>query len=163
MDAKKCRDEARKLLRKYPNLITEPLVHVVPIARAEGFQLFKFKPQDLEERTISGFSKGNKIYINSDDVATRQVFTVAHELGHHCLGHPSDTGIHYRNAYYQKNTNVIEQEANFFAAELLMPEIFIKNALDKYNLDWEKDANQLAKLFGISKIAMHFRLKFLFS
>ncbi len=85
----------------------------------------------------------------------RQRFTIAHELAHHVLGHGErnrDTPEQFSMSYHDPK----EIEANKFAAELLMPTDVINAAIRVRDI---KDLEKLAKVFGVSKAAMKFRLK----
>lgn len=93
------------------------------------------------------------IIFNTNDSATRQRFTIAHELGHHVLGHgtsPRDTS----NAFSSSNANWKERAANQFAAELLMPADVIQLALSR----GYSSVESLANLFGVSPAAMGYRM-----
>lgn len=71
------------------------------------------------------------ILVNQLEPLVRQRFTIAHEIGHILLGHE---GISYRDPNYQKYNDLIkranEANANSFAAELLMPEILLRDVID---------------------------------
>jgi Zn-dependent peptidase ImmA (M78 family) len=55
-----------------------------------------------------------------------QKFCIAHELGHYCIDGHSDAllsnGAHYSQAGF-RSSDPFEQEADYFAAALLMPEL----------------------------------------
>jgi Zn-dependent peptidase ImmA (M78 family) len=98
-------------------------------------------------------SQEKRIYVVDTLPYTRLAFTIAHELGHHILHQESD--IYYRSQYFKGGVvNKKEQEANWFAASLLMPE-------DVFKAYWNssKDINRLASYFGVSKMAAKFRLE----
>ncbi len=67
------------------------------------------------------------ILVNNDRPASRKNFTIAHELGHLIMHFKSFIDSEYRD---------VEDEANRFAAELLMPAREIKGSL--FNLDDSK-------------------------
>ncbi len=114
---------------------------------------------------IAGFYDKNRseIVVEKDDPLFRQVFTVAHELGHYYLHKDKPEEIFYRSDMdnlnaEQKNQ---EQEANWFAASLLMPkETFLKfwNVLKNINAS-TFSINELARRFEVSSGACYFRLK----
>ncbi len=64
-----------------------------------------------------------------------QRFSIAHELGHYCIeGHPEvllAKGPHYSRAGFVSE-DPFEQEADHFAAALLMPERAFRAAMDNY-------------------------------
>jgi len=98
----------------------------------------------------------------------RRSFTIAHELGHHALGHPATTlpdqdgdiddspdytGLQVQNGVYRSydDRSRIELEANIFAAELLAPVNLIRSIVFE-NPDWT--VASLAQYFGVSRSAM---------
>jgi Zn-dependent peptidase ImmA (M78 family) len=80
------------------------------------------------------------IFINKNQSQVRQRFSIAHELGHLLLhassGSQLEASIHldkhtfYRNPLSSKGIDEQEKEANRFAAELLMPSVYLKEKLD---------------------------------
>lgn len=75
-------------------------------------------------------AENKTICINAKDCSERKRFTIAHELGHFCLGHGSSLRDTSKADWYVVNTEH-EREANLFAAELLMPAIAIKAMMEK--------------------------------
>ena len=65
-----------------------------------------------------------------------------------------------RDSKASKGIDIIEIEANAFAAELLMPEAFLKEALENKSYDIDDDAfvESLAKKFKVSLHAIQLRL-----
>lgn len=137
----------------------EPNVDIFQVASAKGCQVKFFQPEG-ELAEISGFLDRPKkiIYVNSEDHPKRQVFTIAHELGHLLLEHqPNEYGVLTRfskpNGYDR-----VEQEANWFAGCLLVPQKMLKEAMKKYRLSKE-DTGMLSNLFGVSQDVIRIRLK----
>jgi Zn-dependent peptidase ImmA (M78 family) len=98
------------------------------------------------------------IFLTVDGALSRRRFSLAHELGHHCLRHPrqADTwegmGIGGRHPH--------ETQSNAFAAEFVAPEAGIVRWLDEageshVGLDV---VVRLAARFGLSCEAMRYRL-----
>ena len=58
-------------------------------------------------------------------------------------------------------TEKVEIEANQFAAELLMPEALIKQALESepFDIDDDSPIEELAKKFRVSKQALEYRIR----
>ena len=138
----------------------EPPVNLFEIARSEQIEIIYFKP-DEKTKDISGLlnKEDNKIYLNVSESAARQNFTLAHELAHYFLDHkPNEYGVYRRDSLYLQEKPDKEQEADCFAAELLMPSDLIKKIKKTYDLQ-DDDAVVLAKLFGVSTSAMKYRLK----
>lgn len=156
---KKARDEALRVLNTFE--IKDPVIPVAEIAQREGLTIKYFKPDDGSElQKISGFfdPASKTIYINSEDPSTRQMFTIAHELGHFELKHePEQFDVLYRFAT-PIDKNPIEQEANTFAANLLVPEEMLKKVREKYKLT-TNDFIALANIFGVSPEVMRYRLQ----
>lgn len=122
---------------------------------------------------ISGMleRKGNgkyKITVNASDRATRQRFTIAHELGHYILhrsliGDGVDDDRAYRSTNKGKyhNTNIgprQETEANKFAADVLMPWALVKRHREAYAGPTDQLVTELASRFQVSRQAMEIRL-----
>lgn len=133
-------------------------VDPIKIARAAGVRVFARGGPGDPEFSYSGLytpstGAGHTIQFNESEPVVRQRFTVAHELGHFALGHgpsPRDAGD------FASSGDPRERAANKFAAELLMPaqavrEIFLSGAYGS--------AEALAMKFGVSKVAMGFRLQ----
>lgn len=124
--------------------------------------------EDLDD-DISAFLllKNNSAYIaiNKSHHPNRQRFSLAHEIAHFVL-HASpqkslfvDRLVYYRNVASKSGEVREEIEANTFAAELLMPELLLREELKNYGeeLD-ENDIFKLANTFGVSSEAMGYRL-----
>ncbi|MBB1557105.1 MAG: ImmA/IrrE family metallo-endopeptidase [candidate division SR1 bacterium] len=110
--------------------------------------------------------KKYKIYIHDGCNENRKRFTLAHEIGHYCLhkDYLQDTGpfidndntLYNRPGYIDLPEDVKnkEEEANFFAAEILMPGNLVKEAYNKND-----SIEKLANFFSVSAEAMFYRLK----
>ncbi len=150
--------KAKEIRTKYS--ISVPPVNVFDIANSESIDIVYFTPNDTT-RDISGLlDKENKrVYLNASDSAPRQNYTLAHELAHYFLDHkPNEYGVYRRDALYIEGKPSKEQEADCFAAELLMPKQLIKDVQKKYQLS-DSDSVSLSKLFGVSPSAMKYRLR----
>lgn len=98
-----------------------------------------------------------EIHVNESENKERQRFTIAHELGHFCLGHGSsyrDTRVPSSFLYNESDAKK-EYLANQFAADLLMPAIAIKALIDGMGI---RDASKLRKHLGVSSQALYVRL-----
>lgn len=119
------------------------------------------------------FIEDNEAYIGVKTVGytTRTRFTVAHELGHIVLHHVSEREKKPRSIslsadidwdFFKRHDLVEkEQEANAFAAELLMPEKKILKYLESLSSITSKEEKtiDLAYEFNVSKVAMKARLR----
>lgn len=87
----------------------------------------------------------------------RRRFTLAHELGHHLLGHTSSFHVDFHDAGASQNPGYNwrhERAANEFAANLLMPAAMVREAFTGET----QQPQVLAEKFDVSKAAMGFRL-----
>lgn len=153
------KNKAGELLEEFT--VTEPIVPVFQIAEQKGLKVAIVKMPD-KLSNVSGLLDPEKkvIYVNSEDPSNRQAFTVAHELGHFILKHePNKYGVLPRFAELIAS-NPLEQEANCFAANFLVPEKMLREAMKQYNLT-EHDTDLLAKMFGVSKDVIRYRLKWI--
>ncbi len=119
---------------------------------------------DLVRRTHAPFSSEAALEPLGDSYAIvlegsggerRRRFTIAHEIGHFVL-HP---GLRRpeRGGLVTEAGRVQEREADAFAAELLMPEERVREAV----LANGPDAERLADRFDVSRAAMRTRLRHL--
>lgn len=151
-------NKTNELLKKYS--IEKPIVNIFKIAENEGIKLH-FVKMPGKASNVAGFLdiENKTMYINDDDPPNRQTFTVAHELGHYILKHENDKfGVLYRMQKFNGENSLLEQEANLFAANILVPKHMLLEIMNKYNLN-EEDDELLAPLFGVSKEMMGYRLK----
>ena len=164
--------QARQLLQRYD--VTTPPVPVERIAKALGVQL-RFSPLDDELSGIIFVRDGAPIIgVNVLHHPNRQRFTIAHECGHLILHKPHlSREVHVDKAFpilmrdsaSRTGLDRREIEANLFAAELLMPESFLMEALgnESFDIDDEIAISALARNFAVSPAAMRFRLGNLFA
>jgi Zn-dependent peptidase ImmA (M78 family) len=169
MNRKRVRLIIAELLRA--NEITAPPVNVLKMAKLQGVEVRK---RDFEE-DLSGFAfqkDGERIIgVNASENPLRQRFTIAHELGHLYLDPRDDLNVDknfamkYRNGVSSEGTDLKEMEANYFAAELLMPEKFLRQDIDDHKknyggIDFEDDelVRVLADKYEVSRHAMSVRL-----
>lgn len=153
------KEEFNKIKEKY---IHEIPVNVIGLANELGIAVYETK---INNDNLSGYiskdDDGYYICVNKKHPATRQLFTIAHEIGHYILhrevldsGHLLPTMYKVGNGikpalgrtdYTDPTYRAMETEANRFAAELLMPkDEFIKKANEC------DDLNDLALAFKVS-------------
>ncbi len=107
------------------------------------------------------------IFVNGNMYEPRKNFTIAHELGHHYLGHALTDGaiICDKSALDASNNErpEAEKEADYFASCLLMPKDLImqkKKEFETQNKKYSDDAliDYLKDCFKVSKEALRYRL-----
>lgn len=99
----------------------------------------------------------SKLYANAEDILTRQIFTIAHELGHWLLHKEifeKKPDLYPVLPRYQlpDQKNILEKEANHFAACLLVPRRLLLPVK-------EVPPATLAHIFAVSRTMMEHRLK----
>lgn len=106
---------AQRVLKQFGATI--PPVPVEDIARKLGFGLeIRELPPGVDARLVS-VSPAKVIHLARGQAAVRHRFSMAHELGHHFLGHSHGDG------------KAAEAEANAFAGELLIPRAWLARDL----------------------------------
>ncbi len=169
------RDLAEKVLMKY-HPKNGPAVDPAEIAKSLGIEVKLERVDD----GLSGFlyrdSKTNRTIIgaNSRHHANRRKFTIAHELGHFLLHKaekvhlderkPGGFVLQWRDQNSSTGEDLLEREANLFAAELLMPAKALEKDLRNQNVDLLEDEDflkNLSKKYGVSVQALTIRLNYL--
>lgn len=166
MSLQHARSRAEQLANEY--LVTEPAVKVKEIAEQLGLRvLYEELPNEISGMLITRGTVGC-IVVQQADSKKRQRFTIAHEIGHHCLKHQFEPGAHlhidrgftinFRSR--QPDVDHREVEANQFAASLLMPARLVRNAITNMRVKALHDfhVEGLADLFEVSVTAMSIRL-----
>jgi Zn-dependent peptidase ImmA (M78 family) len=139
-------------------------VDIEGFARELGVKIIKADMEDAISGEIIKSDDGDYVIrVNANHPATRQRFTIAHELGHYILhknllGKGVNDNKAYRTTQQSKffNPNIgsyQETEANRFAASLLMPGDLVISEMAK-----DFSVEQLAEKFKVSKLAMEIRV-----
>ena len=135
-------------------------VNPVKIAAAIGV-LVRNNDSMPESGIIELTDSGPVITYNGSEIAERKRFTIAHEIGHFVLGHLKPGSPKFReyrdlsSNFSSRSANPQEREANTFAAQLLMPAKTVKFVVAEKKIT---DVDELAKVFGVSQVAMKYRL-----
>lgn len=124
-----------------------------------GYKLIRYP---LGDNADLGFTliKENDIIIftNSSSRLSREIFTLAHEIGHVVLHMSCENSFIDDNSTISgKSTDEKEQEANYFAACLLMPADDVERFLDLELVDFLK--NGLSAM-DIARIMSEFNVSF---
>ena len=105
------------------------------------------------EAALVPLGDGHAIELHGASGERRLRFTIAHEIGHFLL-HPGRV-VSERGGAANHATARLEHEADLFAAELLMPEHLVRQAV----LEDGPDVRRLADRFDVSAQAMSLRLR----
>lgn len=168
-ELQKLEDTAMSLIKA--NKLFKPPVSVEDIAKNLGLDVIAYNLGDDISGTLVVENKKGFIGYNPSHSRVRQRFTIAHELGHFLLHNHSSSGklfvdkdflVKYRSANNYTTLELRhEQEANAFAAALLMPKEFVHKELSKKSssdLPELELIECLAKVFDVSIPAMTYRL-----
>jgi Zn-dependent peptidase ImmA (M78 family) len=157
-DYRRALAEAQRILRETQTL--GPPVDPIEIALSYGI---KVNECDFEEfsKDVAGFFdfEERAVYVNDQEPFVRKTFTIAHEIGHYFLHshhfekNPDEYAVLLRRPM-GATKDPLEQEANAFAANLLVPRKF----LDQYYRI--ASVEELANLFMVSKDVIRNRIQF---
>lgn len=143
------------LVEVYGSVNIIPPINLNKIAEHYGLSL---RQGTFSDETISGYyhRKEKKILVNEKDSYQRRSFTVAHEFGHFFLHKQAETETFKRTTTVinREEETLQEQEANCFAASLLMP----KPVVNKF-CSIIKDPLEISMRFCVSSLTAHYRLK----
>ncbi|MFT9365907.1 MAG: ImmA/IrrE family metallo-endopeptidase [Gluconobacter sp.] len=133
------------------------------IAKKAGLRVEDMDPfrENEEQNAIGAYwppEKGKPavIEIDRDEPINRVRFTLAHELGHHFLGHNEKMHRDTTKQFNIYNFDPRESAANSFAAKILMPAQYVKVLIENKKI---VDLKELAKIFRVSEVAMKIRLE----
>ena len=141
------RKMAKKVLKDYFNdnvsTLPVPIEEIVKKYNIEVLYLDSLEPNHKaikhilpeDNRVLFGINKNHHIH--------SQRFSIGHELGHHILGHPTESRC------TDEEIRLYNQEADEFSSEILMPLSEIKSALNE-----KKSVAEIAKIFRVSKEAL---------
>jgi Zn-dependent peptidase ImmA (M78 family) len=168
MSAANAKQKAQQLLKE-AGISTLP-VPVEDLARRLGARL-SYEPFDEDiSGMLARLEGGAVIGINTSHVATRQRFSVAHELGHLVLHQgrqlildKREVRVNLRDRNAASGTDMQEIEANAFAAELLMPHQVVLDMVTKAvsrstRISADQFIREAASRFEVSVQAMEYRL-----
>ena len=142
----------------------------IPIRKIAELKGLIIHPFDLGAN-ISGVLVIDKeqgtIGINPLESPVRQRFTIAHELGHYLLHRESESLFvdkHFKILFRsqgQTSTEIKkEQDANAFAAAILMPKNRLEEKINESSFDLTDDeaVKRIAQMFDVSVMAMTYRI-----
>lgn len=142
---------AQKTLAEYWDL--EFPVDPVAIAHAKGLEVrFAELKNKISGAIVAEAGRAPVIFVDARENYGRQMFTIAHELGHYAereeAGDPEYSFVESRGRKYDLH----EFYADEFAGNLLMPETEFKSRYKKL-----KSVNMVAAFFAVSPAAVEKR------
>lgn len=167
--------EVKKIAEEFceKNSINSYPVEIVRICKENGLTVF----EEYLDADVSGLIVVDKkewpkyktnqfIIVNLTESAVRRRFTIAHELAHFIL-HRNGNSLYAHRDMVADGTikKSVEQEANYFAANVLMPEKLIREKAEELKDSvWGKLPNfvlikEIADYFVVSEAAAEVRLK----
>ncbi|MDR3793578.1 MAG: ImmA/IrrE family metallo-endopeptidase [Terracidiphilus sp.] len=151
--------------------ITEPPIPAAIIAKNSGLHVIESPIPGEVSGALLRTRGMTVIAVNSGHHPNRRRFTIAHELGHYFLNHEGEKEhldwtftVLRRDGRSSEATDDGEIEANFFAANLLMPKAFLRediSQLARFNGEVvlsQSDVLSLARRYEVSELAMTYRL-----
>lgn len=149
----------KKIIEKFPNIDLSSIddVFVVPVGEICEKLGLKAEFKELDEGSSGYLDKDtNTIFINESYPATRNLFTVAHEIGHFVLHDGSQNRFDQYHKYTPEQLKR-EWEANKFAGNLLMPEYKFESVFKEL----KGRIKEIASYFGVSQRAVEVRAFYL--
>ncbi|QGG47416.1 ImmA/IrrE family metallo-endopeptidase [Heliorestis convoluta] len=139
--------------------------NIFEAAEKLGYQVIRYPIGKDEFLGFAMIKEGERIvFSNSSLILSREIFSIAHELGHQKL-HLSEQGLTLIKDDDFTNRDEYEVEANYFAASLMMPrekvDKFIRQELnDKSSDKWNGlDIARIQTAFNVSYDMALIRLK----
>ena len=125
----------------------------------KGYKIFRCPLGETADMGLA-MKRGQDVIIftNSSYRLSREIFTLAHEIGHVILHfEKTQSFVDNEHTISGKSEEILEQEANFFAVSLLLP----KDEVEKF-FELELPECQQGKLtaFAITRIMSEFKVSF---
>ena len=160
----------KAFISAYAEFFADPKVDVFKLAEHLGFKVIEIDHDSLVEgKEVEGImiidkaeigNTGSKkiICINSTLSSEEKRFAIAHEIGHYIYHHFNESTPTFEvrfktNKKYNKNyrdnytQDKPENEADFFAASILMPQNLVEREIDAYRI---KNNDKVGKeIFGL--------------
>ena len=150
-------DELIKLAEKN-GIKTDP-INVTELAMVLGISIIYEPMPDDDSGSLKIDKKTGSwvMTVNSLHHPHRQRFTIAHELGHR-VKHAREKSLFEDKTFFRNgDSNIVEAQANRFAAELLMPNDVFAHFIEKVSSKVE----DIADHFQVSSMAVRIRAKHL--
>jgi predicted transcriptional regulator len=109
---------------------------------------------DLPSSGLTRWAKPRwRVYLNENETAVRRRYSLAHEFKH-ILDHGMSERLYPTSGWAGAHDVRVERVCDYFAASLLMPKRLVKRRF----FQGLSDPDELAAEFGVSAMAMRYRL-----
>jgi len=129
------------LMPNYEKILTQQPVRLADVAKEIGLRI-RYVPSsgfDGALVRLAGLPRG-RIAVRASMEKSRRRFTTAHEIGHYVLpGHDSENSVCRAQDVGQlrEDSDSLEQAANKFAGELLMPSLAVRRIVKKFGVSMD--------------------------
>lgn len=159
--------ETQKFIEENTNILSQLPVNIELLVENTGITIMPFPfPQHISGVLAIQKDKAAVIGVTTSASIFKRRFILAHQMGHYKL-HKHLSLVFADNLYYRKKAEgyiskeqKIENEANYFAENILMPEVLVKEKLKGVNSDLYDDSTiaALANEFRVTSFVMFRRL-----
>ncbi len=161
MEKKAIEEKVSKLLQEYGyNSEKETYLDVVAFVRSKGFMVGNADLDDTEDGfIIVGEKFGRIIGVNDNRPIEWKRFVIGHEFGHFVLSEKKENLFLHRENIKGKNEE--ENDADYFAAALLMPEESFKRTYSEFEskMTMRELVSYLAKEYCVSEESVQRRIE----
>ena len=131
-------EEIASNLRKVADITSFAVDDIFGLCKIKNYYSIRYPIGDAGISGAAILRDSDKIiFSNSSNILSREIFTVAHELGHFELGHFSNDITTFTDLKFD-NDKKEEEEANYFAACFLMPKEKVRSYISKFLTVGEK-------------------------
>ncbi len=152
LDANRGAKRAREAREGLGLHVTAPLEDILDVVEAQRPVIVAALPAG-----VAGACAGGVLWVNGNQFAPRQRFTLAHEFGHAWIGHDGRLEVDSFETLSGRTSNPLEVQANAFAAEFLVPKAGVAERVE--GEPTLQDVVALASDYGVSAPAMVIRLE----
>lgn len=148
--------DARRLRKMY-DIETNGISDIFSFINQQNIELIRYP---FGKNTIMGFAtlyEGKKIIVsNSSEIRSREIYTIAHELGHIIYDFTDASGLIKIDKHIPSDDSISEKRAYYFADCLLMPE---NKLLSMLKDTFKKEAADL-RAINIVQMQLEFQVSF---
>lgn len=145
---------------------TQGRINLIEIANSLGIDVYTTK--EIKQSSFIAYdaeTENYEIYLNENEVGTRQRFSIAHEIAHFVLHKNKIKTFGVVGRECEQSLSVAEEkEADTLAAEILMPTCICNEYLTNHSITMDtvidyQIVKDFAKEFGVSILAAIVKLR----